>query len=200
MKIYNKIVYDFDNNIIEEDSYEYEGPLTLAGPQAAAVFTVGMGVAQYKAQGKIGKFNQAKNNRDAQVFEGQATQIEQKAEFDIAQFAKSFKKMEGETRVNLIKSGVQIGSGSAYNIELSNALEAELQKNLIKYNGQVAANNKKEEANFARISGVMARNDARMAQINTVAQTGSSLFAMNSGGGTKPTTYNKPNMLTISGP
>ena len=24
MKIYNKIVYDFDNNIIEEDSYEYE--------------------------------------------------------------------------------------------------------------------------------------------------------------------------------
>ena len=30
MKIYNKIVYDFDNNIIEEDYYEYEGPITLA--------------------------------------------------------------------------------------------------------------------------------------------------------------------------
>ena len=30
MKIYNKIVYDFDNNIIEEDYYEYNGPLTLA--------------------------------------------------------------------------------------------------------------------------------------------------------------------------
>ena len=35
-----------------------------------------------------------------------------------------------------------------------------------------------EEANFARIRGTMARNDAKMAQINTVAQTGSSLFSM----------------------
>ena len=157
----------------------------MGNPYAAA-FTVAMGAAQYKAQGKIGKYNQSVQNRNAQVLEGQATQIEQKAEFDIAQFAKSFKKMEGETRVNLVKSGVQIGSGSAYNIELSNALEAELQKNLISYNSKVASANKMEEANFARISGVMARNSAKMAQIGTIAQTGSSLFAMNSGGGTKP--------------
>ena len=171
----------------------------MGNPYAAA-FTVAMGAAQYKAQGKIGKYNQSVQNRNAQVLEGQAAQIEQKAEFDIAQFAKSFKKMEGETRVNLVKSGVQIGSGSAYNIELSNALEAELQKNLISYNSKVASANKMEEANFARISGVMARNNAKMAQIGTIAQTSSSLFAMNSGGGTKPTTYNKPNMLQISGP
>jgi hypothetical protein len=37
MKIYNKIVYDINDNIIEEDSYEYEGPLTLADPVTAAV-------------------------------------------------------------------------------------------------------------------------------------------------------------------
>jgi hypothetical protein len=56
MKIYNKIVYDFDNNIIEEDSYEYKGPLTLVGPAGPAVFTGLMGVAQYQQQGAIGKF------------------------------------------------------------------------------------------------------------------------------------------------
>ena len=28
MKIYNKIVYDINDNIIEEDSYEYNGPIT----------------------------------------------------------------------------------------------------------------------------------------------------------------------------
>ena len=39
MKIYNKIVYDINDNIIEEDSYEYEGPLTLADPVTAAVVT-----------------------------------------------------------------------------------------------------------------------------------------------------------------
>ncbi len=145
---------------------------------AAPVFTVAMGAAQYKAQGAAGKYNQSVANRNAAVLEGQATQIEQKAEFDIAQFQKNFRKIEGETTVALAKSGVELGTGTAYNIELSNAYEAKLQENLIKYNSQVAASNKMEEANFARIQGTIARNNAKMAQISTVAQTGSSLFSM----------------------
>ena len=140
-----------------------------------------MGVMQYQAQGKIGKYNQSVNERNAKVLEGQAEQIEKKAEFDIAQFEKSFKKIEGETTVALAKSGVQVGTGSSYYIELSNAIEAELQKNLIEYNSKVAAANKMEEANFARISGTIARNEAKMAQIRTVAETGTSLLAMSKG-------------------
>jgi len=178
VKIYNKIVYDFDNNIIEEDSYEYEGPVTLAGPAAPAVFTGLMGVAQYQAQGAAGKYNQAVNNRNAAVLEGQAAQLESKKEFDIAQFQKEFRQLEGETRVSLATSGVEIGSGSAYNIELSNAYEAKLQENLIEYNSKVAQSNKMEEANFARISGTIARNNARLQQINTVASTSGSLLKM----------------------
>ena len=135
-------------------------------------------VAQYQAQGKIGKYNQSVHERNAKVLEGQADQIEKKAEFDIAQFEKNFTKIEGETTVALAKSGVQVGTGSSYYIELSNAIEAELQKNLIDYNSQVAAANKMEEANFARISGVIARNEAKLAQIRTVAETGTSLLAM----------------------
>jgi hypothetical protein len=145
---------------------------------AAPVFTVAMGAMQYKAQGAAGKYNQAVANRNAAVLEGQADQIEAKAEFDIAQFQKNFRKIEGETTVSLAKSGVELGTGTAYNIELSNAYEAKLQENLIKYNSQVAASNKMEEANFARIQGTIARNNAKMAQISTVAQTGSSLFSM----------------------
>jgi hypothetical protein len=145
---------------------------------AAPVFTVAMGAAQYKAQGAAGKYNQSVANRNAAVLEGQADQIEAKAEFDIAQFQKNFRKIEGETTVALAKSGVELGTGTAYNIELSNAYEAKLQENLIKYNSQVAASNKMEEANFARIRGTMARQESKMAQIGTVAQTGSSLFSM----------------------
>ena len=141
-------------------------------------FTAAMGAAQYQAQGKIGKYNQSVQNRNAQVLEGQATQIEQKAEFDIAQFQKNFRKIEGETTVALAKSGVELGTGTAYNIELSNAYEAKLQENLIIYNSQVAASNKMEEANFARIRGTMARQESKMAQIGTIAQTGTSLLAM----------------------
>ena len=147
-------------------------------PAAAMPFTAVMGAVQYKQQGAIGKFNQDVANRNAAVYEDQAYQIEQKAEFDIAQFQKQFRQLEGETTVALAKSGVELGTGSAYNIELSNAYEAKLQENLIKYNSQVAANNKMEEANFARIRGTMARNEAKMAHINTVASTGSLLYGM----------------------
>ena len=144
----------------------------------AVPFQLAMGAMQYKQQGAIGKFNQSVANRNAQVLEGQAKQIEKKAEFDIAQFQKNFRKIEGETTVALAKSGVQLGTGSAYNIELSNAYEAKLQENLIRYNSQVAAANKMEEANFARISGQMARQEAKMAQIRTIASTGSLLYGM----------------------
>jgi len=151
-----------------------------AAPFAPQIFTAAMGAAQVSAQGKIGKYNQDVNNRNAAVLEGQAAQLESKKEFDIAQFQKEFRQLEGSTTVALAKSGVELGSGSAYNIELSNAYEAKLQENLIEYNSKVAQNNKQEEANFARIKGTMARNDARMAQINTVARTGSLLYGMKS--------------------
>tara|TARA_R100000234_G_scaffold111186_1_gene84033 strand:+ start:544 stop:1008 length:465 start_codon:yes stop_codon:yes gene_type:complete len=148
---------------------------------AANIFTIGMGLAQYQAQGKIGKYNQGVNNRNAKVLENQAIQLEQKAEFDIAQFNKSFKKIEGSTKVATAKSGAVIDSGSAYYVALSNAYEAQLQKNLIRYNAKIAADNKREEATFAIIKGQIARNQAQLAQLETIASTGTSLLTMNQG-------------------
>ena len=148
---------------------------------AANIFTIGMGVAQYNAQGKIGKYNQGVNNRNAKVLENQAIQLEQKAEFDIAQFNKSFKKIEGSTKVATAKSGAVVDSGSAYYVALSNAYEAQLQRNLIRYNAKIAADNKREEATFAIIKGEIARNQAKLAQLQTIATTGSSLLTMNQG-------------------
>ena len=152
----------------------------------ATAFTIGTSLMQYQAQGAIGKYNQAANNRTAAVLDNQAVQIEQKAEFDIAQFNKTYQKVKGETTVALAKSGVQVGSGSAYNIALSNALEKRLQENLIRYNSQVAAANKREEASFARIKGNIARQESRLAQIGTIASAGTTLLKM--GGGSPNTT------------
>ena len=152
---------------------------------AANIFTIGMGLAQYQAQGKIGKYNQGVNNRNAKVLENQALQLEQKAEFDIAQFNKSFKKIEGSTKVATAKSGAVVDSGSAYYVALSNAYEAQLQRNLIRYNAKIAADNKREEATFAIIKGQIARNQAQLAQLETIGSTGSSLLTMNQGQGSK---------------
>ena len=148
---------------------------------AANIFTVAMGVSQYQQQGAIGKYNQAANERTGQVLDNQAIQIEQKAEFDVAQFGKTYEKVKGETRVALAKSGVQVGTGSAYNIALSNALEKRLQENLIYYNSRVAAANKREEASFARIKGSIARQESKLKQIQTIASAGTTLMTMNQG-------------------
>ena len=60
-----------------------------------------------------------------------------------------------------------------------------MQENIMRYNSKVAQSKKIEEANFARISGQMARQQAKMAQLQTIASTGTSLLNM-SNFGTKP--------------
>tara|TARA_A100001391_G_scaffold200188_1_gene184272 strand:- start:3956 stop:4426 length:471 start_codon:yes stop_codon:yes gene_type:complete len=146
-----------------------------------------IGAAQYQAQGAIGKYNQAVQDRKAAVLEQESAQIEKQTEFDIAQFDKQFQKLEGETKVKLSKSGVVQGSGTAYRIAMSNAREAELQRNIMRYNSKVAADKKMEEANFARISGQLAYQQAQLARINTIASVGTSLLSMNTGSGVKTT-------------
>ena len=143
-----------------------------------------IGVAQYQQQGAIGKYNQAVSNRNANVAEQEAALIEKQSEFDIARFDKDFRKVEGETNVALAKSGVVAGSGTAYKIAASNAREAELQRQIISYNSKVAQSRKIESANFARIQGNIARQSARLAQIGTLASTGTSLLGMSNFGST----------------
>lgn len=149
------------------------------GWKAAVVAT--LGVIQYQQQGAIGKYNQAVAERSAKVLENQAEAIEKKKEFDIAQFEKNFRKVEGQTKVALAKSGVVSGSGTAYRIQMANAMEAELQKQLIAYNAKVQADKKLEEAKFAIIKGNIAKQQARLAQINTLTSVGTSLLTMNKG-------------------
>ena len=140
-----------------------------------------IGLASYKQQGAIGEYNKGVAEREAKVLENQADAIEKKKEFDIAQFDKQFQKVEGQTKVALAKSGVVQGTGTAYRIEMANAMEAELQKQLIAYNAKVAADKKLEEAKFAIIKGNIAQQNAKLAQINTIASTGTSLLTMNTG-------------------
>ena len=151
------------------------------GWQAAVVGAIG--AATYQQQGKIGKFNQSVNERNAKVAEAEKAQIEKKTEFDIARFNDSYKKLKGQVEVNLAKSGVVSGQGTAYRIAAANAREKYMQENIMRYNSKVAQSKKIEEANFARISGQMAREQSRLAQIQTIGSTGTSLLSMNNFGG-----------------
>ena len=149
------------------------------GWQGAVVAAIG--AAQYKQQGAIGKYKLAISERSSKVLENQAEAIEKKKEFDIAQFDKNFRKVQGQTKVALAKSGVVQGSGTAYRIQMANAMEAELQKQLIAYNAKVQADKKLEEAKFAIIQGNIAKQQARLEQIKTLSSVGTSLLTMNKG-------------------
>ena len=149
---------------------------------------VGLGVAQFQQQGAAGKYNQAVQNRNAQVAEQEAQRLEQQNEFDLARFDQQFSKFQGETKVALAMSGVE-RSGSGLRALRYNAEQSEIEKNIMDYNAKIGQSRKFEEANFARIQGNIAKQQARMAQLQTISNTGQSLMAMS--GGSKPSGGNQ---------
>ena len=184
MKIYNKIVYDFNNNIIEEDSYEYEGPLTLAGPVLAAAtavapalpyITAGTSLIAASQAGATAKYNQSVQDRNALVYEQEKERLEGKLNFDLARFDDQFRQFQGETTTKILTSGAEL-SGSGLRILQSNAEQAQIEKNVMEYNTKVSASQAQEKANFARVQGKLARMQGRQAQIGYISQAGTSLL------------------------
>jgi len=136
-----------------------------------------MSVAAASSANQIGKFNQKVANRNALIAEQEAAAQAKLTEFNIGKFNQSFEKFQSTTKVSILKSGVEL-SGTALKILQSNAEQAELQRDVIEYNGKVAESKKLEEANFARIQGSLARASGRQQAIGYLAQAGSSLLTM----------------------
>jgi len=146
---------------------------------AAAPFIVGTtAVLGIQQADRIGKFNQAVSERNAVIKENEAKILDDKLALDLSRFYKAFEKLEGTTNVALAKSGVDMDSGTAANIKLSNLYEKEKQVQMMKYNTEIAQSQKLEEANFARINGQMARMNARMQQLQIASSASSSLLTM----------------------
>ena len=138
-------------------------------------------IAAAQQASAAGKYNQAVQNRNAQVAEQEAERLEQVKEFDIARFDQQFQKLQGETKTAILFSGAEL-SGSGLRILRANAEQAEIEKDLMEYNSKVGQSRAFEQANFARMKGVMARNEARMAEFGYYARAGESLLAMSGGG------------------
>jgi len=136
-----------------------------------------LSVAAASSANQIGKFNQQVANRNALVAEQEAAATAKLTQFNIQKFNQSFEKLQSQSKVSALKSGVEL-SGTALKILQSNAEQAELQRDVIEYNGKVAEAKKLEEANFARMSGSIARMQGRQQAIGYLSQAGSSLLTM----------------------
>tara|TARA_R100000988_G_scaffold103578_1_gene83502 strand:- start:3559 stop:4020 length:462 start_codon:yes stop_codon:yes gene_type:complete len=130
-----------------------------------------------KQASDIGKFNEKVANRNAVIAKQEADQISKLKTYNINKFNQSFENLQSTTKVRLLKSGVEL-SGTALKILQSNAEQAELQRGVIEYNANVAASKKLEEANFAFISGQIARRRGDLAAIGYASQAGTSLLSM----------------------
>ena len=132
-------------------------------------------VAAARQASAAGKFNQAIQNRNAQIAEQEGELIEKQKEFDLATFDKKFAKFQGETKTKILNSGVEL-SGSGLRILRANAEQAEIEKDIIDYNAKIGQARAFEQANFARMQGQVARNEARAAELGYYAQAGESLM------------------------
>ena len=132
------------------------------------------GAQQAKASGK---YNQAVQERNATIAEQEAGMVEKQLEFDINRFDQQFVQLQGETKTSIYKSGVEM-SGSGLRVLRYNAEQAEIQKDVMDYNAKVTQGKKLEEANFARIQGQVARQQAKAAEYAQYAKAGESLMKM----------------------
>ena len=117
----------------------------------------------------IGKYNQSIQERNAIVAEQEAQIIKDKLELDLARFDEQFQNLQSETKVAVLKSGAEL-SGTALKILRSNAEEAEREKNMMEYNAKIGESRAYERANFARMSGYLAREQGKAAAIGYYGQ------------------------------
>ena len=141
----------------------------------AAVVSATTSIAAARQASAAGKYNQAVQNRNAEVAEQEAEQIEKQKEFDIAKFDQQFSQLQGQTKTKILFSGAEL-SGSGLRILRQNAEQAEIEKDIIDYNSKIGQARKFEEANFSRMQGQVARNQARSAELGYYAQAGTSLL------------------------
>ena len=129
---------------------------------------VGLGVKQAIDQNAAGKYNKKVNDRNAQIADQEAAQIEKQTEYELANFDKQIERLQGQTTTRILTSGTDL-SGSGLRILHNNETQAQLERNTINYNSKIAQQSKFNEANFARIQGGIARQQGKAAAIGTLA-------------------------------
>ena len=137
-----------------------------------------IGAAGFQQVGAIGSYQQAAFDRKAAIAEQKAEALENQLTLDLQKFDKKFKQLEATQVVNTAKSGAVVGTGTAKLIKLSNLYNAEIEKDIMKYNTEIGQARAFEEANFARIEGTLAKQRARMEQLKIASETGTSLLTM----------------------
>jgi hypothetical protein len=147
---------------------------------ALAVASFTSSVAQAQQQSAAGKYNQAIQNRNSQIAEQEAQQIEKQKEFDIQRFDQKFTQLQSSTTTRILKTGADL-SGTGLRVLRSNAEQAEVERNTIEYNSQIAAAQRREAGNLYRIQGQFAAQQGKQAAMTTLFKGATTLAGSSAG-------------------
>lgn len=122
--------------------------------------------------------------RNAQLLERDAKLKEQEGDqawkvyeqFDLPRFNDSAEAATGAARASTAARGVDVGSGSAYEIVLENEINMERDRTMMKFNAQNAKDRKYNEATNARAEAAIQRYKGQVAQTASYFNAASSML------------------------
>jgi len=130
-----------------------------------------------QAARKAADYNANLIERDAKLKEQEGDQAWKVYEqFDLPRFNDAAEASTGAARASTAARGVDVGSGSAYEIVLENEINLERDRTMMKFNAQNAKDRKYNEATNARAEAAIQRYRGQVAQTASYFNAASSLL------------------------
>ena len=127
-----------------------------ASAASAAVGFMG-NMASAKASERIGEANAQLAERDAQVAENNKIALQQKLELDLDRADDTFVELQSETGTAYRYSGVDPTQGTPMDVLVKNVRDFAFDKEIAKYNTQIAQNEQTEIGAFAKMKADIER-------------------------------------------
>ena len=146
---------------------------------ASTAVAVASSIKAGKTAEAAGKFNGTIQDRNSEIALKEAENEEQKLKWNLARFDDRFDDLQAQTRVAYNVSGVQtdrVGETPLL-VLMNNAGEAELEREFMKYNSQIAVEQKEEESILYSMQADLARMEGKSAATGYYAQAGQSLLS-----------------------
>jgi len=130
-----------------------------------------------EAAQRAANYNAALMDRDAKVQEQEAEQgYKIFQQYDLPRFDYYASKQTGALNVALAGAGVERGMGTAYELALENEIMIQTDRDMLKYNAEVAKDRQYNEAIMTRAAAQAERYRGRVAKRASYFQAASSLL------------------------
>ena len=143
---------------------------------ATAAATISGAAISASAQSASANFNQQVAERNAGIAEQQGEQTRLASELQIEEFKDSFRSLQSRIEAQQYSSGVEVGTGTALDILIANAEQADQEIANRRFNAASGQRAAEDSAVQMRLQGQLSQMQGRQARIGTFVGAGTSLL------------------------